>query len=44
MFGGIVVVRVVKNRESEGMGPTKTFAGEKKNWFFFWNKSLLGRF
>lgn len=34
MFGGIVVVSVVKNRESEGIGPTKTFAGEKKIGFF----------
>lgn len=34
MFGGILVVRVVKNREPEGIGPTKTFAGEKKKEFF----------
>lgn len=34
MFGGILVVRLVKNRESEGTGPTKTFAGEKKFGFY----------
>lgn len=35
MFGGILVVRVVKNRESDGIGPTKTFAGEKESNFLF---------
>lgn len=35
MFGGILVVRVVKKREPEGIGPTKTFAGEKKKQLIF---------
>jgi len=28
MFGGVLVVRVVKNEEPEGIWPTKTLAGE----------------
>lgn len=46
MFGGILVVRVVKKREPEGIGPTKTFAGEKKTslFFYFRIKVLSGRF
>lgn len=34
MFGGILVVRVVK-KEPEGIGPTKTFAGLKKKQLIF---------
>lgn len=33
MFGGIVVVKVIKNRESEDTEVTKTFAGKKRLFF-----------